>query len=303
MARSTPTSSVQRPWRDEAEPRRRVHQLPVERLHPTIRIAHVRHGELHIEPRVILDHELFLITRGTGELRWRDRVTPLKPGTLVLIRPFVRHAITMQGPCEHTAIHFDLCADVPARSNQPQRRAPYEVRLTRNLALPETTRLAADHRMTRTIDRTVEAFGRTDDLGEAEASCLLLQTLLWLLATPDGSPSGAYDKSMRRAVEYVDKHLAEVLTPDDLADAAGMSGSHFRRVFRAWSGRSVMAFVTEARMARARTLLAEPDSTVQAVAEAVGYTDPYHFSRVFSRHDGLPPSEYRRLALAGRAAL
>ena len=43
-------------------------------------------------------------------------------------------------------------------------------------------------------------------------------------------------------------------------------------------------------------MLAGGDETVTQIARAVGFEDPYHFSRVFSRIEGLSPSAYRESA-------
>jgi AraC-like DNA-binding protein len=46
-------------------------------------------------------------------------------------------------------------------------------------------------------------------------------------------------------------------------------------------------------------MLLDGDSPVAEVARTVGYDDPYHFSRVFKRVKGRPPSEFRRLTRGG----
>ena len=50
------------------------------------------------------------------------------------------------------------------------------------------------------------------------------------------------------------------------------------------------------RMDRAKQLLLAGELSVAQVADAVGFADPYHFSRVFRQHEGMPPTEYRAQA-------
>jgi AraC-like DNA-binding protein len=57
-----------------------------------------------------------------------------------------------------------------------------------------------------------------------------------------------------------------------------------------------MAYLRGLRMDRAKRLLREEELTVAQVADAVGFSDPYHFSRVFRQHVGMPPSRYRDLS-------
>jgi transcriptional regulator GlxA family with amidase domain len=83
---------------------------------------------------------------------------------------------------------------------------------------------------------------------------------------------------------------------------AGLSGSHFTRLFAAWAGESPAAYVKRARIQRARRLLTEVDLSIKQVAARCGFRNPHHFSRVFRRIDGLTPSAYREAALAAQPA-
>ena len=54
-----------------------------------------------------------------------------------------------------------------------------------------------------------------------------------------------------------------------------------------------MAYLRGRRMEVARTMLTEGDASIEQVARAVGYQDPYHFSRSFRQAVGQPPTQYR----------
>lgn len=78
-----------------------------------------------------------------------------------------------------------------------------------------------------------------------------------------------------------------------LADHAGLSVPQYCRRFREQTGQSPMRYLTQARVARARELLMETTLSVKQAALAVGYDDPLHFSKVFRRVLGVPPSACR----------
>ena len=69
--------------------------------------------------------------------------------------------------------------------------------------------------------------------------------------------------------------------------------SHLNRLFKENTGFPPMAYLTHLRMIEACRLLDTTDWKVAAVAMDVGYSDPYHFSRVFSRVIGQSPRAYR----------
>jgi len=117
---------------------------------------------------------------------------------------------------------------------------------------------------------------------------------------PPGSPANRA-QALERVQRYVSEHLAERITTGDLAAVARVSPRHLTRLCRAAWGVSPMAYVAGQRLARACSLLSETEMPVGAVAEAAGYSDPYHFSRHFRRRMGEPPRAYRQRRRAGNA--
>jgi AraC-like DNA-binding protein len=82
-----------------------------------------------------------------------------------------------------------------------------------------------------------------------------------------------------------------------LAREAGYSYEHLRRLCRRQLGRSPMHQVTYLRMRRAAELLATTAFTVEAIANEIGYQNPFVFSNAFTKWIGFRPSEYRRKKL------
>lgn len=111
------------------------------------------------------------------------------------------------------------------------------------------------------------------------------------------APVASLDVSprIRRVQEYVEVHVGEALCLDDLAEVAGLSRYHFSRVFREEVGRTPWAFVRDARIERAKELLAEGRTPAEAAHEA-GFFDQSHLTRVLRRFDGRTPGELRDAA-------
>jgi len=94
--------------------------------------------------------------------------------------------------------------------------------------------------------------------------------------------------------ERVAAHLGAEWTLARLAQEAGYSNEHLRRLCRRQLGRSPMHQVTYLRMRRASELLASTSLTIEAIAAEVGYHNPFVFSNAFTKWIGWRPSEYRR---------
>ncbi len=92
--------------------------------------------------------------------------------------------------------------------------------------------------------------------------------------------------------EVVNSHLGEDWSLERLARQAHMSGEHLRRLCHRHLGRSPIHHVAFLRMRKAAELLASSDEKVEAIAGAVGYTNPFVFSNTFKKWTGWRPSEY-----------
>jgi len=113
----------------------------------------------------------------------------------------------------------------------------------------------------------------------------------------------ASDRLESRLRRYLQNHLAETLSLDDLAKAVGMTKYHFVRKFRELSGLPPMAYLRRMRVSAAETLLLNTALPLKAIAPQIGFSDEYHLSRVFRKENGLSPSQFRReRALAAERA-
>ena len=108
------------------------------------------------------------------------------------------------------------------------------------------------------------------------------------------------DPSIARAEEWILEHSSEEIRFEALAERLGMSPRNFIRRFKLATGLPPIDYLQRLRVQAARRFLEDQRATVQEVAEAVGYGDAAFFRRLFKRHTGLVPADYRRQF--GRAA-
>lgn len=96
-----------------------------------------------------------------------------------------------------------------------------------------------------------------------------------------------------RVRSFIDEHFAEGISLADVARALNYSPGHLTSIVRRTTGRPVTAWIIERRLLAARKLLLTTDSTVAAVAEAVGFRDIPYFVRRFARDNGTSPARWR----------
>jgi AraC-like DNA-binding protein len=88
--------------------------------------------------------------------------------------------------------------------------------------------------------------------------------------------------------------LAERFTVTQAAAETGRSVSTVNQTLKAFTGKSFKQNQLSIRMdAAARLLLEEPESSVGETAARLGVDDPFYFSRIFKKYNGLSPREYR----------
>ncbi len=109
-------------------------------------------------------------------------------------------------------------------------------------------------------------------------------------------PPAALDRPehyVRTAEEYIRENFATLRSLRATAAAAGVGYDHLRHVFKERRGRSLVRYLNEVRMERAKTLLVHSRLPLKQIAAMCGFRDEYYFSAVFRRHVRMPPGRYR----------
>jgi AraC family transcriptional regulator, transcriptional activator of pobA len=104
---------------------------------------------------------------------------------------------------------------------------------------------------------------------------------------------------LARVFELIDEQYAGPLSTSDIAADVGMTAGHLTTLVRQRTGRPVLDWILERRMAQARQLLLNTDLSAEAVAGKVGFNDPAYFNRRFRAFHGRSPGRWRSTALAG----
>lgn len=98
---------------------------------------------------------------------------------------------------------------------------------------------------------------------------------------------------LERMRQYIESHLDQPVSLRDLADFASLSHATVGRMFRQHLDTTPVTYILRHKMERARPLLRNRRYSVTEVASAVGFSDPYYFSKCFKRHTGHSPQQYR----------
>lgn len=96
-------------------------------------------------------------------------------------------------------------------------------------------------------------------------------------------------------IKYIEDHSDEPLTVSNIAEHFYVTPSYFAHFFKKKAGKSVIQYLNEVRVLKARLMLEQEDMSVSQIAVAVGFDDINYFSRKFKQLTGITPTEYRSL--------
>ena len=150
------------------------------------------------------------------------------------------------------------------------------------------------------IERIISASSLYPELGKLYTDGLLLSLFLTLLNLEPGRQHAGKQRERlssvqsRRVIDFMHAHIAEDLAIPDLALLCGVSTSHFSRAFKESFGVSPYRYFLRLRVETAMSMLRTRSVSLATIAQACGFSDQSHFSKVFREITGTTPSSYRR---------
>lgn len=93
--------------------------------------------------------------------------------------------------------------------------------------------------------------------------------------------------------EYVDSHLHERISISEVAESLGMNASYLNSSFKNQTGECITDYIQKTKVEEAKTLLMTREDTISEIWTDLGYYDQSHFCKIFKKHTGLTPKQYR----------
>lgn len=100
---------------------------------------------------------------------------------------------------------------------------------------------------------------------------------------------------VREIIRYIHENLDQELNMEELAKEHGISSRYVRKFFQEQMGMGSNEYIAMLRIGKAKQLLWRPEYSVTDVALMSGFSSSQYFCRVFRRHMGTTPAEYRKL--------
>jgi len=252
--------------------------------------------------------ELACLARGSLRLGVGGKMFHLRPGDLVVTRPWQRHKIG--DPTIHASKFQWILMDVGARRPDERWRWPAWLVLSR----PDREHLTAllrqnEHPVWKTDARVRTAFSQlmaaidSDTLAGMETNIkigvnALLASVLALLRSSRIPLTGTLTTTRRTVklfLDSIDERLDHPWTLDEMAERCGLGRSRFSHHCVELTNLTPAVFLLRRRMGAAmRMLRAEPMRSITEIAAANGFQSSQYFANRFRREFGCSPSDCRR---------
>jgi AraC-like DNA-binding protein len=104
-----------------------------------------------------------------------------------------------------------------------------------------------------------------------------------------------YDKVaiVNTIIEFINDNYMRELSLDVISQNMYLSPAYISKIFKEETSESPINYLIKVRLAKAAEYLKEGDMSIKEVAYSIGYNDAYHFSKLFKKYYGYPPSTIR----------
>jgi AraC-like DNA-binding protein len=244
--------------------------------------------------RVVYDYEFEYFVKSDGGIVVDGEYIRFHAGEMNVRKP--GQVVRGVGPYACYVVCVDMAGN-PARAGtylfgtageaQPDYRNPLLDRLENRISVRDGQRVE-ELMMRLKLDGGLPGEERVLDAKAA------LTELLRILVTEDSESGQPRGLSVAEAIAHISEKYADPIAIGALVDASGLSRAAFFAAFKRQTGVTPLQMITDLRMEKARLFLRLSDFSVAEVGRISGYQDNAYFTRVFTRQEGMTPTDYRK---------
>jgi AraC-like DNA-binding protein len=248
--------------------------------------------EAHVYPKhQHLNYQLVFAQRGNYRCILNDTPLELKPRDVLIVKRGDWHEDLLAPRMRYLTVNFDL-AGSDGRLG--------DILFDPEVSAEEQVLRGLNPDLWRILERMQTESERDDPVVAHIENALLLQLFWWLVRSLprerlspiflQRSAAQAFSEQLRRVFEH---HLAENLSAVAIAAKLGISVRTLTKRCREVAGRPPARAFMHYKMDYAAHALRQSEIPIKEISHRLGFQNQYHFSRVFRRYLGVPPSSYR----------
>jgi AraC-like DNA-binding protein len=126
------------------------------------------------------------------------------------------------------------------------------------------------------------------------ATAVLLSLIRLACSYDDRQKASPAEKRVLQAEQYIRDHFSVIVSVREVADHVGIGYDILRHTFKKLRKKSMVRYLNEVRVDRAKALIAHSKQSLKEIAPACGFNDEYYLSTVFRKITGTVPGHYRQ---------
>ncbi|MDT8718615.1 helix-turn-helix transcriptional regulator [Clostridium sp. 19966] len=272
-------------------------------------------------PRITNEYLLFILNSGTLYIKEDDINYELHEGDILLLEPERYHVGYKSAAIDYFFIHMPPTTFSPMDFNSQIDLTDFMLKNWQNyfksnpfsyepysfskLLIPKTMRLENkivlksiyDH-----INEAIQAYETRNEYYKYLCSCKMLEILISIskeysnMILSTGSKSQPYfkkDEKIEEVLTFLHDSYPKKIKGLDIENSINMNFDYLNRLFKKQIGLSIFEYLTIYRINKAKELLINSDKKAYEIAALTGFSNEYHFNRVFSQKVGMPPGKFR----------
>lgn len=242
--------------------------------------------ESHSHP----EYEINYINAGTCLMEVEGSYVPLKAGECIVVAPEKAHCfmVDVSKACKITQLELVI------RCPEMQEKV-----LEFPVLSEDYHRLRECEQLVPLLERISYYFraGQQEGMGKVQIDLMLLQMYALLSEAIGKSRRQAVTEEpdrVKRIIRHIQENLDGELNLERLSAQQGISSRYVRKYFEQQMGMGANEYITMLRIGKAKRLLWDREHSVTEVALMSGFSSSQYFCKVFHKHLGVTPAEYRR---------
>lgn len=253
----------------------------------------------HFHPGI----EIIYVHEGTGRIILEQDIYEIKPGSLLLIKPFQPHFLQMDTHSGNQPYIRSLIKYEPEFLTEYLKVFPSvhkfhtylwrdpDILPVQELSEPEQLEHLLQHQ-----DSWLKSHSSPDKL---ESNVLFILSVLhhlqpiWKKRDFTTPPALQFSPIVIDIINWVDKHYMEEFQLEAMSAAVCMSPTYISHLFKKSTGHTITQFLTVRRLKQACLLLKTTSLSIQEIGEKSGWPNFSYFSQIFRKHIGMSPKQYR----------
>jgi AraC-like DNA-binding protein len=238
-------------------------------------------------------HDIQFVYQGSGMLIINGVEFPVEQGDVITVLPGEQFTVISRSemPFSRYYLYFDFYREAEHRLETPL--------LEDGNPWPRIVHMRRDTDVRTKFSEVVLQMLSSGPQSQMVADGELLSLLGTVLSAHETAEDTSEDptllksqRNVQKAERFIRENFALSISITDIAQAADLSTSYFRGMFKRVTGKTPLEYLTEYRIEQGKRLMVETDFTISEIAQIVGYNSVHYFSYLFKHWEGITPSEF-----------